>query len=240
MPGSENSTTAGAVNYKQSLVEFLLPGMQIIWKGHSCFQIQAKNQAVTIVTDPYDESIGLKLSKMEADILLVSHSHPDHNNVKAVSGGPFLISGPGEYDVKDVYIQGIPSYHDEKAGEERGNNTIYTIEVEGMRLCHLGDLGQKELTPEQVEKIGTVDILMIPVGGVYTISAKEAVKVMSQIEPCLTIPMHYMIPKLKIKLDGVDKFLKAMGVKKLEPLPKLVIKKKDIIPEEAKIVQLKL
>jgi len=216
--------------------------MQIIWKGHSCFQIitgQGKNQAVTIVTDPYDESTGLKLSKTEADVLLISHSHQDHNNVKAVSGNPFLISGPGEYDIKDVYIQGIPSFHDETLGKERGNNTIYTIETEDLRLCHLGDLGQKELTPEQVEKIGTIDILMIPVGGVYTISAKEAVKVMSQIEPNITIPMHYLVPKLKIKLDSIDGFLKIMGVKNLEPQSKLIIKKKDISTEEAKIVILR-
>jgi L-ascorbate metabolism protein UlaG (beta-lactamase superfamily) len=224
--------------------------MNIIWHGQSCFQItatQGKNNHLSIVIDPFDESIGLRLPKLEADVLLVTHHHPDHNNVKAVSAppwagaekAPFLIEGPGEYEIKDVFIQGISAFHDSSFGKERGLNTIYTIDLNGMRLCHLGDLGQKELTPEQLEKIGEIDILMIPVGGIYTISAKEAVKIMSQIEPSITIPMHYQIPKLNLKLDSLDKFLKTMGMKKIEPVAKLSIKKKDITPEEAKIVVLK-
>ncbi len=220
--------------------------MQIIWKGQSCFQIitsQARNHQVNIVIDPFDESLGLRVPKLEADILLVTHQHHDHNNIKAVSSPsvgatPVLVEGPGEYEIKEVYIQGIPAWHDNSLGKERGSNTIYTIESEELRICHLGDLGQKELTPEQIETIGEVDILIIPIGGVYTISAKEAVKIMSQIEPNITIPMHYQIPKLKVKLDGLDKFLKTMGMKSVTPLPKLSIKKKDISAEEAKIVVL--
>ena len=177
--------------------------------------------------------------KMEADILLVTHQHSDHNNVKAVSKNPFLIEGPGEYEIKEVFIQGIPAFHDNVSGKERGTNTIYIIEAEGLRICHLGDFGQKELTLEQLEKIGGVDILMLPVGGIYTISAKEAPKIMAQIEPKITIPMHYKIPKLKIKLEEVDNFLKAMGIKKIEPLPKLSIKKKELSEEEARIIVLK-
>jgi len=213
--------------------------MQIIWKGQSCFQItssEGKNNHVNIVIDPFDETIGLRLPKLEADIVLTTHDHGDHNNVKAVSGSPFLIEGPGEYEIKEVYIEGLSSFHDDSSGKEKGLNTIYTIEAEDIRICHLGDLGQKELTPEQLEKIGEIDILMIPVGGVYTIGVKEAVRIMSQIEPNIIIPMHYQIPKLKLKLDGVDKFLKTMGIKSISPLPKLSIKKKDILSEEAKIV----
>lgn len=213
--------------------------MQIIWKGQSCFQIlssQTKNHQIRIVIDPFDESTGLRLSKMEADLVLVTHEHKDHSNVKGIEGNPFVISGPGEYEIKDVFVQGIPSFHDAVSGKERGTNTIYTIEAEDIRICHLGDLGQKELTSDQIEKIGEIDILMIPVGGVYTISAKEAVKIMSQIEPSITLPMHYQLPKLKIKLEGLDKFLKTMGIKRLQPQPKLTIKKKDIQSEEAKII----
>jgi L-ascorbate metabolism protein UlaG (beta-lactamase superfamily) len=216
--------------------------MQIIWHGQACFQIissQGRNHQVNIIIDPFDESLGLRVPKLEADILLVTHQHYDHNNIKAVSANPVLVSGPGEYEIKEVFIQGIPSFHDAVRGKERGPNTIYTIESEEIRLCHLGDLGQKELTSDQIEQIGQVDILMIPIGGVYTISAKEAVKVMSQIEPNIIIPMHYQIPKLKLKLDGLDKFLKTMGIKSITPLPKLSIKKKDIAPEEAKIIALK-
>lgn len=216
--------------------------MQIIWHGQSCFQIitlPQKNSQIRIVIDPFSEEIGLKLPKLEADILLTTHGHHDHYNIKGVLGKPFLISGPGEYEIKGIFIQGIPSWHDNSQGKERGGNTIYTIETEDLKLCHLGDLGQKELSEEQLEKIGEVDILMIPVGGIYTISAKEAVKLMSQIEPKITIPMHYALPKLKIKLEGADKFLKILGIRKIEPLNKLSIKKKDISPEEAKIIILK-
>ncbi len=216
--------------------------MQIFWKGQSCFQLITglpAGRQVKIVIDPFSEEIGLRLPKLEADILLTTHSHEDHNNIKAVGGpsagsGPFLIQGPGEYEVKGVYIKGIPSFHDEETGE----NTIYIIEVEDLKICHLGDLGQKELTEEQVEGIGEIDVLMIPVGGVYTISSKEALKVMSQIEPKVTIPMHYALPKLKSKLEGVDNFLKILGIKSVVPEEKLIIKKKDMSGEEAKIVVL--
>lgn len=216
--------------------------MQIFWQGHSCFQILAnisKGNQVKIVIDPFSEEIGLKLPKMEADILLISHSHSDHNNKKAILGNPFLIEGPGEYEAKGVFIEGIHSWHDQKEGKERGENTIYKIEAEEIKICHLGDLGQKKLTDEQLERMGDVDILMIPVGGIYTISAKEAISIMAQIEPKITIPMHYSIPKLKIKLEDVEKFLKPLGIKKLEPLTKLSIKKRDLLPEEAKIILLK-
>ena len=176
---------------------------------------------------------------MEADILLLSHDHYNHNNSKAVGGNPFLISGPGEYEIKEVFVQGISAWHDNSQGKERGQTTIYVIETEAIRVCHLGDLGQKELTSEQLEKIGEVDILLIPVGAVYTIDAKDALKIMSQIEPKIIIPMHYSLPKLKVKLDDLDKFLKATGLKKIEPFPKLTIKKKDLSGEEVKIVVLK-
>lgn len=213
--------------------------MIINWFGQSCFQIsssQNKNNHVSIVIDPFDENTGLKLPKIQADILLVTHDHHDHNNVKAVSGQPLVIKGSGEYDVKGVFIQGISGYHDNVQGTQRGGITIYTIEAEGMRLCHLADLGQKELTSTQLDKIGDIDILMVPVGGVYTIDGAEAVKVMGQIEPKIIIPMHYKIPKLKIELHNIDKFLKDLGIKKPESLPKLSIRKKDISIEEAKVI----
>lgn len=230
--------------------------MHIIWYGQSCFQIitaRQKAEQVSIVIDPFDETIGLNLPSLTADILLITHNHDDHNHKKAVKGEPFLIEGPGEYEIKEVFIQGISVLHDDSSGEKRGQNTIYTIEAEGMQLCHLGDLDQKELTPSQLEKIGNVDILMIPVGGVRTISAKEAPKIISQIEPRIIIPMHYHIPKLKIhpvksreagakqfngvELEGLDKFLKVMGKKSVEPQNKLLIKKKDL-SEETKIMVL--
>lgn len=217
--------------------------MQIIWHGQSFFEIitsSGKNNYLTIGIDPFSSEIGLRVPKVRADIVLVTHSHYDHNNIKEIEGNPFLIEGPGEYEIRQVFILGIPAFHDDNQGKERGLITIYTIETEDLKICHLGDIGQKELNSDQLEKIGPVDILMIPVGGQYTISGKEAVKIMSQIEPKIIIPMHYALPKLKVKLQEVDKFLKMLGIKKLEPINKLTIKKKDLSEEEAKIILLKL
>lgn len=212
--------------------------MNIIWKGQSCFQIttQKNKNQVGMIIDPFGPETGLKPPSQGADIVLVTHDHPDHNNIKSVSGQPFIIDGPGEYEIKDIFIQGISSWHDDSGGKNRGQNTVYVIDAEDLRICHLGDMGQKELTDEQLEKIGEVDILMIPVGGVTTISEKEAMKIISQIEPKITIPMHYQIPKLKAKLGRVDGFLKNLGIKSPKPEAKLSVKKKDILLDEAKVV----
>ncbi|HEY4476187.1 MAG: Zn-dependent hydrolase [Parcubacteria group bacterium GW2011_GWA1_48_11b] len=215
--------------------------MQIVWKGHACFFITASHgnhSQVKIVFDPYDESIGLRLPSMEADLVLVSHDHYDHNNAKAIKKEPFIASSPGEYEVKGVFVKGIPSFHDNSKGKERGRNTIFVVDAEDMRLCHLGDLGQSELTSEQVDQIGEVDILFVPVGGTYTIDAKEASHIVSQIEPKIAVPMHYALPNVKVKLAGVGQFLKTMGVKTEEPLPKLSLKHKDLDGEETKVVVL--
>ena len=143
--------------------------------------------------------------------MLISHDHDDHNNKAAVKGDPFLIENPGEYEAKGVFVQGIDSFHDDSEGKQRGKNTIYIFEAEDIRFCHLGDFGQKQLTDEQLDLIGRVDILMIPVGGTFTIDSSEAAKVIGQIEPKMVIPMHYQLPKLKIELDPVEKFLKSMA-----------------------------
>ena len=214
---------------------------KINWAGQSCFQISVSNSrdhSADIVIDPFDEETGLKVPNFSADILLVTHQHHDHNNVKSVKGTPFLIDGPGEYEVKEVFIKGIPAFHDDKEGKEKGVNTIYTIEAEGLRFCHLGDLGQKQLTDEQLEKIGNVDILMIPVGGQFTISSQEAQRIVSQIEPRVIIPMHYELPKLKEKLDDVGKFLKAMGKNSIEPQDKFVVKSGTLPKDGVEVVVL--
>src|SRR3989344_2890377 len=175
--------------------------MKISWAGQSCFEISvspSKEVSATIVIDPFDEKIGLKLPNMEADVVLISHAHHDHNNAKGIKGNPMVIDGPGEYEVRGVFIKGIDSFHDDVNGKERGKNTMYAIEAEDIKICHLGDFGQKQLTDEQLDAIGHVDVLMIPVGGEYTISSSEAQKVIGQIEPRMIIPMHYALPKLTV------------------------------------------
>jgi L-ascorbate metabolism protein UlaG (beta-lactamase superfamily) len=216
--------------------------MKIIWHGQSCFQITVqteKGEKASIVIDPFEDEAGLKLPKMEADILLVTHDHHDHNNIKAVSGNPLIINGPGEYENKGIFIQGIPASHDDVEGKEKGEITIYTILAEDISICHLSDIGQKELTSEQIDSIDNVDILMIPVGGTYTIGTKEALKIMSQIEPKITIPMHYALPGMKTKLANLDEFQKTLGMASITPMENLTIKKKEFSEEEAKIIVLK-
>jgi L-ascorbate metabolism protein UlaG (beta-lactamase superfamily) len=211
--------------------------MEITYIGHACFKIKGKE--TSLVIDPYNANIGYKLPKLEADLLLVSHQHPDHNNVEGVAGYSLLIDGPGEYETKGVFVYGIGTAHDDKKGEERGQNTIYLVDIDGFTLLHLGDLGH-ELSDETLEKIAKVDVLMIPVGGKYTIDAKTAVKVISSIEPGIVIPMHYKTADLTgvDGLDGLDKFLNEMGtdpaaVKKED---KLKLSTKNDVPEDTQLV----
>ena len=215
--------------------------MKIKWYGQSLFELIAKfqkDEKVILVIDPFDKKLGLKVPKLRADILLISHDHYDHSNIKAVSGDFLLIDGPGEYEVKGVRVNGISAFHDDSLGKERGKVTIFTIEMEEIKLCFLSDLGQKELTQQQLEEIGEVNILMLPVGGKYTIGAKEASSVINQIEPQIVIPMHYKIPGLNVKLEGVDNFLKVTGMKDSERISVLSIKKKDLLEGETKIIVL--
>jgi L-ascorbate metabolism protein UlaG (beta-lactamase superfamily) len=215
--------------------------MQIIWHGLSGFQIVAargKGEHVTILIDPLDEeATGLKTPKSNADIVLLTNKQYTITNLKKTGAqeSAFLIDGPGEYEVKGVYVRGVASYS--KDGKKT-QNTIYAIEAEDIQICALGNLKQAELAQEQIEKIGAIDILMCPVGDGEAIGAKGAMKIMTQIEPSITIPANYQVPKLTMKLDSLQDFLKAVGVGPVEPLPKFVIKKKDIQPQEAKIVVL--
>lgn len=209
--------------------------MDIVYLGHSSFRIKGKN--ATIITDPYDSSIGLKFPKVEADIVTVTHDHQDHNNTGGVGGSPRVVAGPGEYEIREVSIFGIPTFHDAKNGEERGRNTVYTISLDGMHLCHLGDLGHK-LTQEQLGEIGAVDILFIPVGGVYTIDAAVAVEEISAIDPKVVIPMHYNVPGLKYQLDPLEDFVKEVGMEPLR-MDKYSVTS-DKLPEERQLVVLEL
>lgn len=212
--------------------------MVITWYGQSCFKIQSSQ--TLILTDPFDKAIGLTPPRGQADIITISHQHYDHNNSGAASGTPLILEGPGEYETKGINIKGVLSFHDNKEGRERGINTIYLIENEGIKICHLGDLGQAKLNDEQLEEIDEVDILMVPVGGVFTLDGEEAAKITNQIEPKIVIPMHYKIPGLNIKIEGAEKFLKEMGAEKKTALEKLTIKKKDLPQEEIEVVVMKI
>jgi L-ascorbate metabolism protein UlaG (beta-lactamase superfamily) len=181
----------------------------IEWLGHSSFLISL-NDGIKIVTDPFDSSVGYPLPDVTADVCLVSHDHFDHNCVSVIKGKPQVVKGDGEKETKNIKFKGVPSFHDEKQGSQRGKNTIFTWELGGIRLAHVGDLGV-ELSSSQVKEIGTVDVLFVPVGGFYTIDAPTATKVVNSLNPKVVIPMHYKMPFMgaSFPIAKVDEFLKG-------------------------------
>jgi len=213
--------------------------MDISYLGHSSFKLKGRSAA--LVTDPFNpERVGIKFPKVEADIVTVSHEHEDHNMVSRIEGAKMVIEEPGEYELLGVSIIGIPSFHDDVGGKLRGENTIYVIEMDGLRVAHLGDLGHK-LNDKTVDAMGDIDILMIPVGGVYTIGPKIAADIVREFEPGVTIPMHYKVeglnPEVFSKFSKVDEFLTEVGYD-VEKLEKLSIKKELLNEEELKVVVL--
>lgn len=178
--------------------------MDISYLGHASFRIKSKTG--TVVTDPFDSTVGFSFPSTSADIVTVSHFHSDHNNTKAISGttrrvNPFVIDEPGEYEIEGVSVFGYKTFHDDKSGAERGENIVYVIQSEGIRVVHLGDLGHK-LSEKMVETLDGVDVLMIPVGGVYTMDAKLALETIETISPSIAIPMHYRTSSHKAETFG--------------------------------------
>ena len=207
--------------------------MIIQYYGHSCFKITTKPAGrgqgeVNIFLDPFDKSIGLRPPQGQADLVLVSHDHADHNNVTALKGDPIAIKIPGEYSVRGISLVGIPSAHGGLQGKEAGIiNTIFTLESEDLRLCHLGDLGT-DLSEKQLEEINGVDILMIPIGGNYTIDHKKAVELIKKIEPIIVIPMHYKINESTVDIADEKKFCNEIGNCPKDRPSKINIKRKDL------------
>lgn len=199
--------------------------MEITWLGYSCFRLKGKQTA--IVTDPFPPTIGYSLGKLTADIVSISHLHPGHSYLQGVAGEPKVLSGPGEYEINNVPILGLTTYHDGEHGAQRGKNTIYIYEIDEVVICHLGDLGHV-LAVEQAQKLGSVDVLLVPVGGVSTIDATQAAEIVRHVEPKIVIPMHYKTLVVKRELATVDRFLKEMGVKEAVPVPKLTVNKNSL------------
>lgn len=211
--------------------------MEIKHIGHSCFEI--KNKSITIVTDPFSEEIGLKMPKLKANIVTISHDHYDHNNAEAItSNNPnkelFVVKNAGGYEVEGILIEGVSTFHDDKSGTLRGLNNVYDIKMDGITLCHLGDLGA-DLTEEQIEELDGVDVLFVPVGGKVTLDAEHAAKIVNKIEPRIIIPMHYQNDGLKLDLDSVDKFVKEIGLAS-EKMDVLKIEKKDLPSEGMRLI----
>lgn len=207
--------------------------MEISWLGHSCFQIKGKS--ATLITDPFSPQAGdaSGLGKLSASIVTISHDHQGHNYAVGVGGNPRVVRGPGEYEISDVLITGVPSYHDNERGKVLGRNTIYVIHMDDIVICHLGDLGHT-LQEEQLEEVADADVLLIPVSGQHTINAAQAAEVISQVEPRLVIPMHYALPEGDAP-NPLDKFCREMGIEVGHSQPKLNVAR-TTLPAETQVV----
>jgi L-ascorbate metabolism protein UlaG (beta-lactamase superfamily) len=179
--------------------------LDVTWLGHGCFRLRGRSAAV--VTDPYPPAIGLKLQRLDADLVTISHAHDNHSYAQAVREA-YEIRGPGEYEVAGVAVIGVPTYHDAEKGAKHGRNTVYLIEIDDVRVCHLGDLGHS-LDDTEAEPLSSADVLLVPI--------------VRQLEPRYVVPMHYAIPGLKLALEPIDRFLKEMGLAAGEPQPKLSV-----------------
>lgn len=208
--------------------------MEIVWLGHSCFRLRGRD--VTIVTDPYDRTSGYTLGKVSADVVTVSHQAPDHSNVRAVGGSPQVVDGPGEYEIRGVFITGVATHREGVGVGPKQRNTAYLMEIDDLTVCHLGDLGHV-LTPEQVEQMSSADVLLVPVGGSNTINAVQAAEVVSQIEPKIVVPMHFKTEVTTLDLEPATRFLREMGVTDPKSQPKLTVGKGSL-PEETTVVLL--
>jgi len=214
--------------------------MDITWYGLSCFRI--REGGVTIICDPYDKSVGPTLAKARADIVTVSHDRAGHNAVDRITGEPKILIGPGEYEVKNVFITGLTTYHRKDSGQAPERNVAFFFEFGGLTVGHMGDIGEVPAQSEIEElNIGEVDVLMVPVGGGSTLDPARAVELVGLLEPRLVIPMHYNHPglgdDLATKLESVDKFLKEFGATSIEPVETLKISK-STLPDETQVILL--
>lgn len=204
--------------------------MELTWYGLSCFRLTERKLA-TIVTDPYSSKSGLPALKLKADVVTVSHDAPGHSAVSAVSGQSHTLNGPGEYEIGNVFIQGIDTY-----GDDDERNLMFVYNFGGIAVAHLGDL-KKVPTQKQVEALEMVNVLLLPVGGGNSLTAAQAAEIVSMLEPNIVVPMHYKIDGLKYELDEVDRFLNEMGVSEITEESSLKVSLSGL-PEETETVLL--
>lgn len=207
--------------------------MDIIWLGHACFRLRAGDTAV--VTDPYPEGLGLPIGRPQARIVTVSYRHPNHSHTASVAGDPYVVPGPGEYELQGVHVRGLRTPPGPNDPPDK-RNTAYVIDMDGVMVCHLGDLG-RPLPQSLIEELGTVNVLLVPAGGTCTLSAREAAEVVSAVAPRLVIPMHYALPGLRVELGSLEPFLKELGIKPAEPQPRLQVTPNNL-PAEMRVVLL--
>ncbi len=211
--------------------------MELTWFGHSCFRMVERGLAA-VVTDPYDfHTIGYEPLKLKADIVTVSHQTAGHNYLQAVKSDPYVITGPGEYEVGGVFITGVQTNGHTKKEVDEPRNTLYVFDFNGLTVAHLGDLNRVPSQTE-VEALGNVHVALVPVGAGGGLNAGKAAEVISLLEPNIVIPMHYATPASRITLDPLSKFLKEMGLKDIEKVPSLKVTSVTSLPEETRVVVL--
>ena len=209
--------------------------VEIRWLGHACFLITA-GDGTRILTDPFDDTVGYDLPTVPADIVTVSHAHFDHNNVAAVQGCPEVVNAPGDKSFGGVRVRGVQTCHDTKGGALRGRNTVFVIETDDITICHAGDLGHVP-SDETARNIGRVDVLLIPVGGTYTLDAKGAQEAVRKLDPRIVIPMHYRTPDLKLtELDTAERFLAGLSRVERTPGPSYTVQASSLPRELTAVV----
>jgi L-ascorbate metabolism protein UlaG (beta-lactamase superfamily) len=211
--------------------------MEITWYGHSCFRMMERGVA-SIITDPFDESLGYGTPNLRADIVTVSHDAPGHNAVDMVKKAEYTLSRPGEYEIGGVFITGLATYDPNAAPEDTERNVIFVFDFDKLTVGHLGDLDHVP-SQSQVEEMGAIDLLLVPVGGGSALNSAQAAEVISLIEPNVVIPMHYKTPHTKLDLDPLDKFLKELGISEVTEEESLKISRSSS-SEETEVVVLKL
>jgi len=213
--------------------------MELFWYGHSCFRLTERGSA-TVVCDPYDAmAVGYEPLKLKADIVTVSHNKPGHNYLAAVKGDPYTITGPGEFEIGNVFITGVQTNGHSKQSADAPRNTLFMYDYSGVTVLHLGGINRVP-TQTEVEELGPVHVVLVPVGGGSSLNAAKAAEVISLLEPNIVIPMHYANPASSVKLDPLSKFLKEMGVTDYETLPSMKITSVAGLPDESKVVALEV
>jgi len=213
--------------------------MEITWFGHSCFRL--RDRGVAVITDPFASSVGCALPCLKADIVTISHHHPHHDDISAIQGAYRVFDAPGEYEVLSVFITGIATYPTRKdiLPDEwiRWRNVVFVFEFDGLTVCHLGDL--KYIPPqEQMQMLSGVNVLLVPVGGgTHSLSAAKAAEIVRLVEPSVVIPMHYRVGNMSAELEGIERFLKEMGMGRSNPLETLKISTANL-PQETQVVLL--
>ena len=210
--------------------------MEINWHGLSCFRLTERGLA-TVVTDPYDhKAVGFELLNLRGEIVTVSHDAPGHNFVTSVKGHSRVITGPGEFEIGGVFITGVQTNKKSKSSTKELRNTLYVFDYDGVTVAHLGDL-QRVPSQTEIENLGGVNVVLVPVGGGGGLSASKAAEIVSLLEPGFVIPMHYRVPESSLVLDPLDRFIKEMGVGTVEPIPSLKVTR-STVPSEARVVVL--